>query len=144
MCAQELVGAVTEAKAPALGEGLILGIRGKSVATELLLRRLGLGVLAAEALDSAGGVDQLLLAGEEGMAVRADFYADVAFMGRAGRECITARAVHTYFAITRMNGCFHVDSNLDSNHLILSDFHRIQQPSAVGVGPQVSGGGSWG
>jgi hypothetical protein len=35
--------------------------------------------------------------------------------------------MHTDFVISGMNSCFHVDSNLDSNYLILSDFHRIQQ-----------------
>src|SRR6266576_6125620 len=48
----------------------------------LLLRRLNLGVLATEALNAAGGVHQLLLAGEERMAIRANFYPDVALMGR--------------------------------------------------------------
>jgi hypothetical protein len=28
-------------------------------------------------------------------------------MGRAGRKCIAARAVHTDFVIIGMNGCFH-------------------------------------
>jgi len=35
----------------------------------------GVGVLLGETLDAASGVNQLLLAGEEGMAVRADFHA---------------------------------------------------------------------
>jgi MacB-like periplasmic core domain len=93
----------------------------------LLLGRLGLGVLAAEALHAAGGVHQFLLAGEERMATRADFHADVALMGRAGHKVITARTVHTNFVIRRMNSCFHVGNYLDSNHLILSNLHRIQQ-----------------
>ena len=42
----------------------------------------GIGVLLGEALDAACGVDQLLLAGEEGMAIGADFDAQhVAFNG---------------------------------------------------------------
>ena len=44
----------------------------------------GLGVLAAEALDAACGVDQLLLAGEERVAGGADFDDDVALVGGAG------------------------------------------------------------
>ncbi|SRR6266481_5605103 len=35
----------------------------------------GVGVLFGETLDAASGVNQLLLAGEEGMAVRANFHA---------------------------------------------------------------------
>jgi hypothetical protein len=68
----------------------------------LVLRRLGrvggcgriLGVLAAEALHATGGIHELLLAGEEGMAGGADFYADVALMGGAGnkRRCRTRNA----------------------------------------------------
>jgi hypothetical protein len=73
----------------------------------LLLRGFDLGVLAAEALDAAGGIHQLLLSGEEWMAVGADFNADVAFIGRAGCKGVTARTVHTYFVIIRMNSCFH-------------------------------------
>jgi hypothetical protein len=73
----------------------------------LLLRGFDLGVLAAEALDAAGGIHQLLLSGEEWMAVGADFNADVALMGRTGCKGVTARTVHTYFVIIRMNGCFH-------------------------------------
>jgi hypothetical protein len=94
---------------------------------ELLLGRFRLGVLAAEALDTASGVHQLLLAREERMAIRANFYADVALMSRTGCKGVAAGAMHTNFVIRRMNSSFHVEPNLDSNHLILPDFHRIQQ-----------------
>ena len=73
----------------------------------LLLGRFGLGVLAAEALDTSGGIHQLLLAGEKWMAVGADFNADVAPMRGAGSKRVAAGAVHTHFMIRRMNGCFH-------------------------------------
>src|SRR5271167_2569974 len=81
--------------------------------TLLLLRCFGLGVLAAKALHPAGGIHQLLLAGEEGVARRADFYADVALVGRAGHECVAARAMHAHFVVCGMNGCFHCCPNLD-------------------------------
>src|SRR5579864_666403 len=101
-----------QAKAPALGEGSISSSPRKSAqsaAKKLLLRRLRcLGILAAEALHAAGGVHQLLLAGEERMAVRADFYADIALMGRPGHEGIPAGAMHTDFVIRRVDSCFHV------------------------------------
>jgi hypothetical protein len=37
-------------------------------------------------------------------------------MGRAGSKGITARTVHTHFVIIRMNGCFHGDPSLGSDH----------------------------
>ena len=68
---------------------------------------LALGILAPEAFDAAGGIQQLLLAGEEGMAVRADFHVDVAAMGRAGRKAVAAGAHDSNFVVSRMNGRFH-------------------------------------
>ena len=73
----------------------------------LLLFRPGFAVLAAEALDAAGGIDQLLLAGEERVATRADFYVDVALMRGTRGECAAARAMHAYFVVCRMDGCLH-------------------------------------
>src|SRR5690348_11030028 len=49
-------------------------------------------VLLFEAIDSAGGVDQLLAPGEERVAVRADFHADVAFVRRPRLEGVAAGA----------------------------------------------------
>ena len=72
------------------------------------LAGVALGVLAAEAFHAAGGVHQLLLAGEERVTGLADFHADVALVGRTGHKCIAACAVHTYFVVSRMSGCFHV------------------------------------
>ena len=46
----------------------------------------GFGELAAEALDAARGVDELLLAGEEGVAGRADFEHD-------GEEHVTSKGL---------------------------------------------------
>ena len=97
----------------------------------LLFRGFDLGVLAAEALDAASGVHQLLLTGEEWMAVGADFNADVAPVRGAGGKRVAAGAVHTHFMIRRMNGCFHGVPNLDSDHLILPDFPKIQQRLAA-------------
>src|SRR5579863_7799434 len=75
-----------------------------------------LGVLAAEALHAAGGVHQLLLAGEKGMAVGANFNADVAFMGGPCHKRVAAGTMHADFVVSGMNGCFHRGSNLDLNH----------------------------
>jgi len=51
------------------------------------------GDFAAEALDAAGGVDQLLLAGKERVAGSADFDDDVALVGGAGLKRIAACAL---------------------------------------------------
>jgi hypothetical protein len=82
----------------------------------LLLRRFGrLGVLPAETLHTAGGIDQLLLAREIGMAIRTDFDRDITLMGRAGHKSVAARAMHAYFVISGMNSCLHMGSDLDAN-----------------------------
>jgi hypothetical protein len=64
-------------------------------------------VLAAEALDAAGGIDQLLLAGKERVATRADFYADVALVCRARGKGAATGAVHAHFMIRGMDCCLH-------------------------------------
>jgi len=90
---------------PSLARGL-----NPEIQTSLLLFcRCGayLGVLAAEALDAAGSVHQLLLAGKKRVAIRADFHVDIALMGRTSRKRMPARAQHAYFVICRVNGCLH-------------------------------------
>jgi len=69
----------------------------------------GFGVLFGEAFDAAGGVHELLLAGEEGMAARADFDLEgVALDGRTSREIVPASAVHGNSVIVGVNTGFHV------------------------------------
>src|SRR5215472_14880043 len=66
------------------------------------------GILLLEALDAAGGVHELLLAGEERMAVRANFHAHhVALDSRARLECVAAGAMHGYVVIVGVNTGFH-------------------------------------
>jgi hypothetical protein len=72
-----------------------------------LLLVVALGVLAAETLDTAGGVQHLLFTGEEGMAGGADFHVDIALMGRAGGERVTARAKNAYFVVSWVNCSLH-------------------------------------
>ncbi len=68
----------------------------------------GVGVLLGEALDAAGGVNEFLLAGEERVAIRADFNAQhVAFDGRARLERMAAGAVHRDRVIIGVNTGFH-------------------------------------
>ena len=66
----------------------------------------GFGVLAAEALDAARGVDQLLLAGEKRVAVGADFGVDVAFVGGAGGEVVAAGADDANLVVIGVNFLF--------------------------------------
>src|SRR4051812_37893364 len=71
------------------------------------LPRFRFGVLAAEALDAARGIHQLLLAGEERVAIRADFHVDVLPVRRPGHKTVAARAVHFDFVVVGMDSCLH-------------------------------------
>src|SRR5438477_9898295 len=66
------------------------------------------GVLAAETLDAAGGVDDPLLAGEERVAIGADFDVIVLARGRAGLvDGVAAHAGDLDRAIVRMDAALH-------------------------------------
>src|SRR5579885_2383674 len=73
--------------------------------------RCGIGgralVFLLEAVHTAFGVHQLLPAREEGVAVRADFHSDIAFVSRARFERVPAGADHVYIFIGGMNSSFH-------------------------------------
>ena len=71
-----------------------------------------LGVFAAEALHSARGINQFLFAGEERVAVRADFHRDIALMRGTCSEIITARAMDAYRFVCGMNTSLHDLVNL--------------------------------
>jgi hypothetical protein len=58
----------------------------RGVGSDLGLLGVGRGELAAEAIDTAGRVDELLLAGEEGVAGGADFENDSALVGATRLE----------------------------------------------------------
>jgi hypothetical protein len=78
----------------------------------LLLRGDGLGsgvrVFLRESLDAPCSVDKLLLAGEKGMATRANFHPQgVALYGRTRRESVPAGAMHSNSVIVGMNTGFH-------------------------------------
>jgi hypothetical protein len=63
-------------------------------------------VFPLETLDAARRVNQLLFAGEERVAVRADFHVNV-FLRRTSRPRMTAGANDPAFDIFRMNSFFH-------------------------------------
>jgi len=69
------------------------------------------GKLAAEALDAACGVDQLLLAGEVGVAGGADFDDDVAFVRGAGLKAGSARALDVDGFVLWVNSLFRHDDD---------------------------------
>ena len=74
-------------------------------------RRSGLGFALAvslvEALDSTTGVDQLLLAGEERMALVAQFDVEVATTGRAGLERVSTGTLDCGERVTGVDVSFH-------------------------------------
>src|SRR5579864_3399497 len=76
-----------------------------------LLRFGGLLVLLGEPLDAPGRIQQLLLAREERMAIRADFDAqELALDRRARWERVPAGAMHRYRMVVRMNVRLHGSS----------------------------------
>src|SRR5581483_5616161 len=64
-------------------------------------------VLLAELVHAPGGIDDLLLARVERMAVRADFDLQIVAQRRAGLEGVTAGADHRDLFVLGMNGVFH-------------------------------------
>ena len=65
------------------------------------------GVLLAELVDAAAGVDDLLLARIEGVAVRADFDLQIVTEGRARVEGVPAAAGHGDLFVLGMDSVFH-------------------------------------
>ncbi len=76
-----------------------------------------LGILAAEALDAACGVDQLLLAGKERVAGGADFDMDVALVGGASGKIVAASALYVYLVVAGVNAFFGHGGALSCNPL---------------------------
>ena len=72
-------------------------------------------ILLLELVDTASGVYQLLAAGEEGMAVGADFHADVALVGRARLEHIATGTDDVEFVISGVNTSFHFEKGTFRN-----------------------------
>src|SRR4051794_21176395 len=86
-----------------------------------------LRVLLVEAIDPAGGIHQLLLAGEERMAVRADVDAEVA----AGRERVVDRAAcagDVRRAIVGMTSCF-----FHGSYLVTGRNRGSGEPVSIGT-----------
>src|SRR2546423_14614938 len=75
-----------------------------------LLEAVGPAELLAEPLDAAGGIDELLLAGEKRMAGAANIHRD-ARQGAAGREGIAASAVYVTDLVFGVGAGFHGSSS---------------------------------
>ena len=71
-------------------------------------------VLLPEALDAAGGVYQLLLAGKEGMAGRTDFHLYILY-GRAGLYYVSTGTGNFGQLIPGMNLLFHFNSSVSNS-----------------------------
>src|ERR1051325_3500744 len=67
-----------------------------------------LAVALVEAIDASSGIDQLLFAGEERVASRANFDVQVALLGGAGLERLAASAGNIYFDVFWVNSWFHL------------------------------------
>jgi len=68
----------------------------------------GVGVFLGETFDATRGVQQLLLAGEERVAIGTDFNVQpVTFYGGAGLEIVSASAVNSNGMVVGMNTGFH-------------------------------------
>ena len=65
------------------------------------------GVLLAEFVDAAAGVDDLLLTRIEGVAVRADFDLQIVAQRRARVEGVPAAAGHRDLFVVGMDSVFH-------------------------------------
>src|SRR5689334_11018336 len=86
---------------------MLLGPRTRPAAATSRGRGLpALAVLAVEALDAARGIDELLLAGEERMAGRADLDVDRRDRG-PGLDDVAARAGDDGLLVLRMNAFLH-------------------------------------
>ena len=67
-----------------------------------------LAIALVEAIDASRGIDQLLFAGEERVASRANFDVQVALLGRAGLERLAASAGNSYIDVFWVNSWFHL------------------------------------
>ena len=67
-----------------------------------------LAIALVEAIDASRGIDQLLFAGEERVASRANFDVQVALLRGAGLERFAASAGNSYIDVFWVNSWFHL------------------------------------
>ena len=71
-----------------------------------------LAITPVESIHTAGGIDQFLFAGKEGMAGRTNLNMQIALAGRTGLEGLAAGAGDGYLVIFRVNSRLHFISRL--------------------------------
>lgn len=84
----------------------------------------GLCVFLLKSVDAAFGINQFLPSREERVTARANFYANIAFVGGTCFERGSARADNVHFTIGRMNAGFHVFNGVLSNEAGRADGTR--------------------
>ena len=113
----------SQTKAPAAAEASSIRL-----AAFLLRCGLRLGILAAEALDTACGIHQLLLAGKERVAGGADFEDDVALVRGAGLKVSSAGALDIDGLVLRVNSFFwHGNNPFPKIFLLSGSADRLQR-----------------
>ena len=99
-----------------------------------------LAVALVEAVNSARGVNEFLLAREERVALRADFDVDVALFSRARLERAAAGAVDCGRVVVGMNSLLHfVSSSVGGVRRALKQSHMILSRAAHGQAVQTLG-----
>ena len=78
----------------------------KRTTVVVLLMHKSDAITLLEAIDTAAGIYQLLLAGEEGMALGTNFNAQI-LLGGTGLEDIAANTGYGSLLVLRMNALFH-------------------------------------
>jgi hypothetical protein len=80
----------------------------EALPTSLARRRSrSFAIATIESIDAPRCINQLLLAGEKGMASGTNFHVQIALFGRPRLKIFAARARHRDFVIFRMNSRFH-------------------------------------
>ena len=102
----------------------VLGLRKRS-RLALFLDQLRFLRFLLEAVDAAFGIDEFLASGEERVAARANFHADVALVSRARTELIPAGTGHIDFLVLGVDPCFHAEKLIPFRRYELLDYHSI-------------------
>src|SRR6187397_815926 len=107
----------------------------RAAVTSTTWRSLGLAgaVALVEALDTATGINQLLLAGVEGVALVAKLDVLLARLGGAGGERVAARALDGHFVVLGMDVGLHVAPQRNGNVAV----YRRKGPDGWGQAPSV-------
>ncbi len=80
---------------------------------------------ASELVNTSAGVNKLLFAGEERMALGADINTDISALCGTGCKCFSASADNVYLVVIRMNSFFHDLIKVHSLKNDSRDFARL-------------------